>query len=117
MILITLGIVALQVLYGICGYSGVIGLVYPVELLGLIFLYGFVLGAIQSYSRTCFVDVVPPGQEVRARGAGERSGGEKREKGCVGYITCTLAASFHPFRFIPLTQPTSPNATLHPITE
>jgi len=33
------------------------------EVFGLIFLYGFVLGAIQSYTRTCFTDIVPPGQE------------------------------------------------------
>ncbi|GMH71468.1 hypothetical protein TrLO_g3900 [Triparma laevis f. longispina] len=63
MILICLGIIAGMVGYGILGFSGVIGVVYKWELYALIFVYGFVLGPIQSYTRVAYTDVVPPGQE------------------------------------------------------
>lgn len=64
MILITLAAIAVMVFYGIIGYiTPVIGLWNKWELYMLIFFYGFVLGAIQSYTRTCFTDIVPPGQE------------------------------------------------------
>jgi UMF1 family MFS transporter len=41
----------------------VIGLFSTTELYIFCICYGFVLGAVQSYSRTLFVDLIPPGQE------------------------------------------------------
>ncbi|GMI00649.1 hypothetical protein TrST_g8802 [Triparma strigata] len=68
MILILLGIIAVMVGYGVIGILGMHGigietLVSKGELYGLIFVYGFVLGPIQSYTRVAYTDVVPPGQE------------------------------------------------------
>ena len=63
MILLLLGILAVMVSYGILGFFLPFGVVYKQELYGLIVVYGFVLGAIQSYTRTAYCDLVPPGQE------------------------------------------------------
>ena len=49
--------------YGIIGFSGYIGFVYPVEMFIVSTLYGTLLGPVQSATRTCFCDIIPPGQE------------------------------------------------------
>lgn len=63
LVLITLGGMLIIPLWGIVGYSGVVGIVYPVEIFVLTVYYGFFNGVIQSASRTCFCDIIPPGQE------------------------------------------------------
>jgi len=63
MILLCLVTLAVMTGYGIVGFSGVIGIVHTWEMYLLIVAYGLVLGSIQSYTRTAYTDVVPPGQE------------------------------------------------------
>ena len=59
--------------YGAFGYTGFIGVVYVWELYVVIFLYGSCLGSCQSYTRTCFAEIIPPGQEAEFFGIYEIS--------------------------------------------
>mmetsp|Transcript_13698 Transcript_13698/g.27291 ORF Transcript_13698/g.27291 Transcript_13698/m.27291 type:complete len:955 (+) Transcript_13698:71-2935(+) len=63
MIQILLTILAVMVFYGVLGFFLPFGVKIKAELYGLIIVYGLVLGAIQSYTRTAYCDLVPPGQE------------------------------------------------------
>ena len=63
MVMLTLGLILCVPLYGMCGYSQVFGFIYPVEIFVVSIFYGAQLGVVQSASRTCFCDVIPPGQE------------------------------------------------------
>lgn len=63
MILITLTMVTMIPAYGLLGFSEVFGVVHTMELYGVIVWYGFVLGAIQSSTRSAYTDIIPPGQE------------------------------------------------------
>ena len=63
MILGCLIVLCVMVTYGILGFFLPFGVVYKSELYGLIFVYGFILGAVQSYTRTAYCELVPPGQE------------------------------------------------------
>ncbi|GMI14583.1 hypothetical protein TrVE_jg10544 [Triparma verrucosa] len=49
--------------WGILGFTGIIGYVYPWELYLIVIPYGGCLGIYESTSRTMFCELVPPGQE------------------------------------------------------
>ncbi|GMH65050.1 hypothetical protein TrLO_g5195 [Triparma laevis f. longispina] len=49
--------------WGILGFTGIIGYVYPWELYFIVLPYGGCLGIYESASRTMFCELVPPGQE------------------------------------------------------
>jgi UMF1 family MFS transporter len=88
MIIYCLGVLAFLMLYGMVGFSGVIGLVYQWEIWCLINVYGFVLGSIQSYTRTAYTDIVPPGQESEFFGIYEIS--DKGSSWCGPLVTGLL---------------------------
>jgi UMF1 family MFS transporter len=50
--------------YGIIGFSGTIGIVNSWEIYLVGFAYGLNLGAVQSFTRTVFSDLIPPGREA-----------------------------------------------------
>lgn len=88
MIMICLAVLAGLMFYGIIGFSGVIGLIYQWEIWVLINVYGFVLGSIQSYTRTAYTDIVPPGQESEFFGIYEIS--DKGSSWCGPLVTGLL---------------------------
>ena len=63
MVLITLTGMMFIPLWGMLGFTGIVGFIYPVEIFVVTVYYGFFNGVIQSASRTCFCDIIPPGQE------------------------------------------------------
>ena len=63
MVLASLGCMMIVPIWGLIGFSQVVGFVYPVEIFAFATVYGSLLGPIQSATRTCFCSVIPPGQE------------------------------------------------------
>ena len=61
-LLCALSVYLFQAFWGLFGFTGIIGYVYPNELFFLAFIYGGGLAVYESASRTTFCELVPPGQ-------------------------------------------------------